>query len=109
MYSETIALYETSQVIVWLLRLTNHIKQRYIGLLESPTIIYGDNDACVAQIHTGYIKSSITKHIAPKKSLPHELQKNEKLIFYKYNLHFTKLLSTSSFQKNIQDIDTRRI
>ena len=41
-----------------------------------PTIIYEDNSACIAQMNAGYIKSNITKHIAPKLFYPHELQKN---------------------------------
>ena len=47
-----------------------------IGSLESPTIIYEDNVACVTQMQTGYIKSNITKHIAPKLFYPHELQQS---------------------------------
>jgi len=39
--------------------------------MESPTIIYEDNTACVAQMDMGYIKSNITKHIAPKLFYPH--------------------------------------
>jgi len=34
--------------------------------MESPTIIYEDNAACVTQMQIAYIKSNITKHIAPK-------------------------------------------
>jgi hypothetical protein len=47
-----------------------------IGSLESPTIIYEDNVACIVQMQTGYIKSNIIKHIAPKLFYPHELQKS---------------------------------
>ena len=53
----------------------NHIQQLCgIGSIESPTIIYEDNSACVTQMQTGYIKSNITKHIAPKLFYPHKLQ-----------------------------------
>jgi len=34
--------------------------------MDTPTIIYEDNAACVAQIQTGYIKNNLTKHISPK-------------------------------------------
>jgi hypothetical protein len=45
----------------------NHIQQSCdIGSIESPTIIYEDNSACVTQMQTGYIKNNITKHIVPK-------------------------------------------
>ena len=35
-----------------------------------------DNVACVTKMQTGYIKSNITKHIAPKLFYPHELQQS---------------------------------
>jgi hypothetical protein len=53
----------------------NHIETSCgIGALESPTIIYADNVACVAQMQIGYIKTNYTKHISPKLFYPHELQ-----------------------------------
>ena len=71
---EIIALYEASRECVWLRRMINHIQKSCdIGSLESPTIIYEDNAACVTQMQIGYIKSNITKHIAPKLFYPHEL------------------------------------
>jgi hypothetical protein len=76
-HSEIIALYEASKECTWLRRMINHITQSCgIGSINSPTIIYEDNAACVVQMETGYIKSNITKHIAPKLFYPHELQKN---------------------------------
>jgi hypothetical protein len=44
------------------------------GSMESPTIIHEDYVACVAQMQRGYIKSNITKRIAPKLFYPRELQ-----------------------------------
>ena len=45
----------------------NHIqKSRGMNIIDTPTIIYEDNVACVAQMHMGYVKSNLTKHIAPK-------------------------------------------
>ena len=71
-HSEIIALYEASRECVWLRRMINHIQQSCgIGSMESPTIIYEDNTACVAQMDMGYIKSNITKHIAHKLFYPH--------------------------------------
>jgi hypothetical protein len=45
-----------------------------IGSIESPTIIYEDNVACVAQMQIGYIKTNCTKHISLKLFYPHKLQ-----------------------------------
>jgi hypothetical protein len=51
----------------------NHVQQFCgIGVIDSPTIIYEDNAACVTQ--TCYIKNNITKHISPKLLYPRELQ-----------------------------------
>jgi hypothetical protein len=47
-----------------------------IGAIGSPTIIYEDNDACVAQMQTGYAKTNYTKHISPNLFYPHQLQKS---------------------------------
>ena len=55
----------------------NHIQQPCgIGRINETTIIYEDNSACIAEMNMSYIKSNITKHIAPKLFYPHELQKN---------------------------------
>ena len=79
-HSEIIALYEASRECVWLRRMINHIQQSCgIGHINEPTIIYEDNSACIAEMNMGYIKSNITKHIAPKLFYPHELQKNREI------------------------------
>jgi hypothetical protein len=50
-HSEIIALYEASRECAWLRRVINHIQTSCgISALESLTIIYEDNVACVAQI-----------------------------------------------------------
>ena len=113
-HSEIIALYEASHECVWLRRVINHIQQSCgIGLIESPTIIYEDNSAYVTQMQTGYIKSNITKHIAPKLLYPHELQESGEINILQIkscdnlaNL-FTKSLPTSMFQKFVHDIGMR--
>jgi hypothetical protein len=62
-HSEIIALYEASRKCVWLHRMINHIIQSCgIGMVDTLTIIFEDNSACVAQKETGYIKSNMTKH-----------------------------------------------
>jgi hypothetical protein len=71
---EIIALYKAARECAWLRRVINHIQIlcgiKYIG---SPTIIYKDNAACIAQIQSDYVKYNVTKHIAPKFFYPHEL------------------------------------
>jgi hypothetical protein len=70
-HSEIIALYEASRECAWLCRMIDHIqKSCEIGLIESPTIIYEDSAACVAQMQMGYIKTNYIKHISPKLCLP---------------------------------------
>jgi hypothetical protein len=50
----------------------DHIQKSYgIGTIESPTIIY--EDACVAHMQTGYIKTNYTKYISLKLFYPHDL------------------------------------
>jgi hypothetical protein len=63
-HSEIISLYEVARECAWLQRMTNHI-QKSCGstTANTPTIIYEDNVACVAQMEMGYIKSNMTKHI----------------------------------------------
>ena len=115
-HSEIIALYEASRECVWLRRMISHIQKSCdIGSLESPTIIYEDNAACVTQMQTGYIKSNITKHIAPKLFYPHKLQQSGEINILQTkscdNLAdlFTKSLSVSTFEKCIRGIGTRRL
>ena len=76
-HSEIISLFEAPCECVWLRRMINHIQQSCgMGSIKSPTIIYEDNAACVAQMQIGYIKSNITKHISPKWVFPHNLQES---------------------------------
>jgi hypothetical protein len=86
----------------------NHIQKSCgKGVVNTPTIIYEDNAACVAQMHMGYVKSNLTKHIAPKFFNPHELQKSWEIKILQArscdNLAdlFTKSLPASSFHKCI--------
>jgi hypothetical protein len=53
---------------------------------ESPTTIYEDNVACISQMQIGYIKSNITKYVAPKLFYPHELQLSEELNILRQSL-----------------------
>jgi hypothetical protein len=98
-HSEIIALYEASQECVWLRRVVGHIlKSCEIGSLDAPTIIFEDNASCVAQMESGYIKSNLTKHIAPKLFYPHELRKNGEI----------EILQTKSCD-NLADLFTKSL
>jgi hypothetical protein len=50
-----------------------------IGAIGSPTIIYKDNVAFVAQMQTGYIKTNYIKYISLKLFYPHKLQEVRRL------------------------------
>jgi len=66
-HSEIIALFEEAKECTWLRRITQHVQNACgINTVNSPTIIFEDNAACVAQIQTGYVKSNITRHISLK-------------------------------------------
>ena len=81
----------------------------------SPTILYEDNAACIAQLKEGYIKGDRTKHISPKFFFTHDLQKNGDIIVQQVrscdNLAdlFTKALPTSTFEKLVYHIGIRRL
>jgi hypothetical protein len=86
-----------------------------IGIIESPTIIYGDNAAYVAQIQTGYIKTNYIKHISPKLFYPHELQEGGEISILRIkscnNLTdlFTKSLPLATSDKCVKGIGMRRL
>ncbi|KAK4397416.1 hypothetical protein Sango_1578200 [Sesamum angolense] len=75
-HAELIALYEAGRECVWLRSLIHYVCES-CGLKpieESPTVIYEDNAACIAQIKDGYIKGDRTKHISPKFFSTYDLQ-----------------------------------
>lgn len=66
-HSEIIALYEACRECLWLRNVIAHIHTTTGKSSPSnPTIIYEDNQPCIDQLKTGYIKGERTKHIAPK-------------------------------------------
>jgi hypothetical protein len=94
----------------------NHIQKSCgLNIADTPTIIYEDNAACVAQMYMGYVKSNLTKHIAPKFFYPHELQKSGEINILQArsceNLAdlFTKSLPASSFHRCVHGIGMRRL
>ena len=116
-HSEIISLYEAGKECVWLRSVISHIQSicQMTPVNSSPTIIYEDNAACVAQVRGGYIKGDKTKHISPKFFYTHELQESKqvdvKQIRSSDNLAdlFTKALPTSTFEKLVYGIGMRRV
>jgi hypothetical protein len=115
-HSEIIAMYEAARECVWLRRMTSHIlKSCGLNVINNPTIIYEDNAACVAQMQMGYVKSNLTKHIAPKFFYPHELQKSGEVnILHTKSCEnladlFTKSLPAPSFLRCVHGIGMRRL
>src|ERR1041385_1234609 len=86
-----------------------------LNIIETPTIIYEDNDACVAQVQTSYVKSNLTKHINSKFFYAHGLQKlNEVRILHSKSCEnlvdlLTKSLLTSSFKRCVYEIGIMRL
>ncbi|XP_050238254.2 secreted RxLR effector protein 161-like [Mercurialis annua] len=80
-HAELIALHEVSRECVWLRSITQHIQESCgLPVHKSPTALYEDNAACIAQIKKGYVKSDRTKHIPPRFfSYTHELIKNQEI------------------------------
>jgi hypothetical protein len=77
-------------------------------VIGSPTIIYKDNVACVAQMKTRYIKTNYTKHISLKLFFPHQLQESGEISILQIkscnnltNL-FTKSLPLIMFDKCVK-------
>ncbi|KAM1090300.1 hypothetical protein ACFX19_018156 [Malus domestica] len=106
-HSEIIALHEASRECSWLRSMIHHIRNS-CGLpskTNSPTVIYEDNAACVAQMKERFIKCDKTKHISPRFFSVHELQKGKVIeirqIRSNENLAdlFTKSLPKCTFQK----------
>ena len=100
------------------------VKIRYIAyswllsidtITNSPTIIYENNAAYVAQVKGGFINGDKIKHISSKIFYTHELQESRYVYFKQIrstnNLTdlFTKSLSTSIFEKLVYGICMRRV
>jgi hypothetical protein len=112
-----LALYVTSIECVWLISLIQHIQEN-CGLSTeriNATIIYEDNNACIAQLKEGYIKDDRTKYISAKFFFTHDLQKNGDINIHQIrscdNLAeiFTKVLPSRTFEQLIQKIGLRRL
>ncbi|XP_015166961.1 uncharacterized protein [Solanum tuberosum] len=82
---------------------------------KTPTMLYEDNVAFIAQLKAGYIKGDRTKHILPKFFFTHDVQQNGEInvqqIRSSDNLAdlFTKALPTSIFEKLRYNIGMHRL
>ena len=68
---------------------------------DTPTTLFEDNVACIAQITGGYIKSDRIKHISPKFFYTHELHERD-------NVDIQQKQSSEIWQiysQNVADID----
>ncbi|KAL0461117.1 UNVERIFIED_CONTAM: Retrovirus-related Pol polyprotein from transposon TNT 1-94 [Sesamum latifolium] len=116
-HAELIALYEAGRECVWLRSLTHYVREScgLESIEKSPTVIYEDNAACIAQIKDGYIKGDRTKHISPKFFSTHELQVEGKVdvtqIPSSQNFAdlFTKALPTKVFKQLVHKIGMRHL
>ena len=72
---EIIALYEAHRKSVWLKFVICHVWNtcHLTLVINSLTVIFEDNVACVAQVKERYIKGDKTKHISLKIFYNHEL------------------------------------
>ncbi|GJY43397.1 hypothetical protein Tco_0431610 [Tanacetum coccineum] len=110
------AIHEASRECVWLRSVTQHIREscRISSDNESPTVVHEDNAACIAQLKDEYIKGDKTKHILPKFSFTHDLQKSGGIIVQKVRSSdnqadlFTKALPTT-FKKLVHGTGMRRL
>jgi hypothetical protein len=81
----------------------------------SPTIIYKDNAAYIAQMQSGYMKSNVIKYITQNFFYPHEFQVNDEIsilqIMSYNNLAnlFTNSLPYFTFSKCVVGIGMHRL
>ncbi|KAL0428381.1 UNVERIFIED_CONTAM: Secreted RxLR effector protein [Sesamum latifolium] len=86
-HAELIALYEVRRECVWLRSLTHYVREScgLESIEKSPTVIYEDNAACIAQINDGYIKGDRTKYISPKFSPLTSFKWKAKLMLHRFH------------------------
>ena len=97
--------------------MTQHIEESCsLPVNRSPTILYEDNAACIAQLREGYIKSDRTKHIPPRFfSYTQELIKDNHMDIKHIQSSknsadiFTKALPTAIFRKHVHNIGMRHL
>ena len=78
----------------------HHIQQSCgLNTTQTPTIIYEDNAACIAQVQIDYVKSQLTKHINPSSSMLMNCKRLTKLKYCKLShVKILQIYSLSHFQ-----------
>jgi hypothetical protein len=99
-HAKFIALHEASKEYIWLRFIDKFIRSNCgLSYDTSPTILYEDNSACVAQMQVGFAKGDKTKHIDPKYfSYTHDLITSKVL-------EIKKIISTD----NLADLFTKAL
>ena len=116
-HSEILALHEAGHECAWLRSLIQYIHKScgFISNKGTPTVLFKDNAACIAQMKSGYIKGDRTKHISPKFFYIHELLESGEIDIHQVrsidNLAdlFTKSLPTAIFEKHVYGIGMRKL
>lgn len=106
-HAEIIALHEASRECIWLRSIDKFI-QTNCGLShdDSPTILYEDNSACVAQMQIGFVKGDRTKHIDPKYfSYTHDLITKRALESRKLHQQIILLISSPRLFHYVSIVD----
>ena len=91
------------------------IREKYgVKYDNLPTILYGDNASCIAQLDGGFIKGDRTKHTSSKLFYIHELQKNDDINVQQIRSTdnvtdlFTKSSPIRTFNKMVYKIGMQR-
>ena len=78
-----------------------------------PTLLFENNNVCLAQTKGGYIKGDRTKDILPKLLYTHDLEENGDItvqqVSSKNNLADLFTLPTLTFEKLVYNIGMRRL
>ena len=116
-HAKIIALHQASRECIWLRSIDKFIRTNYgLSYDASPTVLYEDNSACVAQMQVGFVKGDKTKHIDPKYfSYTYDLITSQTLEIKKIistenlaNL-FTKALPLCTHRRLVHGIGMRRL
>ena len=116
-HSEILTMHEASRECVWLRAMIQHIREScgLSSIKNNPTVLYEDNDACIAQIKGGYIKGDRTKHILPKFFYTHEFKKDGEIEVQQIRSNdnltylFTKVMPSATFKKLVRQFGMRQL
>ena len=101
-----------------MVKISNTFIKEICGLkcnVKIPTVLFEDNDACIAQLREGFIKGDRTKHISLKLFFTHDLQKNGDIDVRQIRSSdnpadlFTKSLPASTLEKMVHKFGMRKL